>query len=188
MITMKNEVMKVNENWPEPWDKSRAMDHAKSLLLHDSDGTYKAMDLQTFQKLSPLFEQYPLEYLERYLENFRKKMAKNKEIVDFDEACLRHDRLIIPLKMTTKSGAARWDQHVAKKLLKEDITGKKHKEMNPKELRESRNEYQAFTPKVFRKHIHQEVYGQCSTAYWQYKTQKKEEEKKNIRSGLKRFL
>ena len=180
--------MKVNENWPEPWDKSQAMEYAKSLLLQDSDGTYQAMSLKSFSKLSPLFEQYPLEYLKRYLENFRKKMAKNKEIVDFDEACLRHDRLIIPLKMTTKSGAARWDRHVAKKLLKEDITAKKHKEMNPKELRESRNEYQAFTPKVFRKHIHQEVYGQCSTAYWQYKTQKKEEEKKNIRSGLKRFF
>ena len=105
-------------------------------------------------------------------------MAKNKDIVDFDEACLRHDRLIIPLKTTTKSGAPRWDQHVAKKLLKKDVTAEKYKEMNPKELRESRKEYQDFTPAVFRKHIHQEIYSQYSTAYWQYKAEEKGEKKK----------
>ena len=85
------------------------MKHAKTLLLEDSDGTYQAMDVKTFMKLSPLFKQYPLDYLERYLGKFLKKMAKNKEIVEFDEACLRHDRLVIPPKMTMKNGAPRWD-------------------------------------------------------------------------------
>ena len=115
-------------------------------------------------------------------------MAKNKEIVDFDEACLRHDRLIVPLKTTTKSGAPRWDRHVARKLLKEDITAKKHKEMKPKELRESRNEYQDFTPEVFCKHIHQEINSQSSSSYWQFKMKKKEEEEKKIRNELRHFL
>ena len=101
--------MRMNKNWPEPWDKSEAMKHAKTLLLEDSDGTYQAMDVKTFMKLSPLFKQYPLDYLERYLGKFLKKMAKNKEIVEFDEACLRHDRLVIPPKMTTKNGAPQWD-------------------------------------------------------------------------------
>ena len=97
--------MRMNKNWPKPWDNSEAMEHAKTLLLQDSNGTYQSMDLKTFRELFPLFEQYPLEYLERYLNNCSKKMAKNKEIVDFDEACLHHDRLIVPLRMTTKSGA-----------------------------------------------------------------------------------
>jgi len=117
------------------------MEHTKTLLLEDSDGTYQAMDVKTFMKLSPLFKQYPLDYLERYLGKFLKKMAKNKEIVEFDEACLRHDRMVIPPKMTTKNGAPRWDRHPARKFLKQDIAAGKHKKMKPKVLHLSRKEY-----------------------------------------------
>lgn len=47
--------------------------------------------------------------------------------------------------------------HQARILLKSDVDNNKHKEMKPFQLRESRPEYQEFPPKVFRKHIYQEV-------------------------------
>lgn len=119
--------MRMNKSWSKTWDKSEAMKHTKTLLLEDFDGTYQAMDVKTFMKISPLFKQYPLDYLERYLGKFLKKMAKNNEIVKFDEACLRHDRLVISPKMTTKNDAPQWDRHPVRKFLKQDIAAGKHK-------------------------------------------------------------
>jgi hypothetical protein len=43
------------------------------------------------------------------------------------------------------------------RLLKEDIAAKRHKAMQPQELRMTRLEYQCFPKDVIRKHIHQEV-------------------------------
>ena len=60
--------------------------------------------------------------------------------------------------------------------------------MKPKVLHISRKEYKDFDLSVFCKHIYQEIYGQYSTAYWQYKNAEKEEEKKKIRDALKPFL
>ena len=127
VIILKNEAMRMNKSWSKTWDKSEAMKHTKTLLLEDFDGTYQAMDVKTFMKISPLFKQYPLDYLERYLGKFLKKMAKNNEIVKFDEACLRHDRLVISPKMTTKNDAPQWDRHPVRKFLKQDIAAGKHK-------------------------------------------------------------
>ena len=70
VITLKNEVMKEKKNWPDPWGKSEAKEHAKSLLLDDPDGTYQAMELEEFWNLSPLFQQYPLEYFVKYADTF----------------------------------------------------------------------------------------------------------------------
>ena len=117
----------------------------------------------------------------------KKQMAKNREIVDANEAYLRQDRLIIPPRMTTKSGALRWDRHDAKKLLKKDILAKKHELISPAALFETRKEYQKFDQAVFRKHIYQEAYSQVSSAYWQYKMKKKKEEDEKFRNVLNPF-
>ena len=47
--------------------------------------------------------------------------------------------------------------HAARLLLKIDVDIKKHIELKPKQLRETRPEYMEFPPDVFRKHIYQEV-------------------------------
>jgi|TARA_B110001452_G_scaffold129238_1_gene107437 hypothetical protein len=197
VISLKNEVMKVNPNWPHPWEKSPAKDHAKSLLMEDSDGTYQSKDSKTFWNLSPLFQAYPLENFEKYLSTMKSAIRENKRFINGDEAALRHDRLILPPKKTTKDGKPRWDRHDAKKLLKIDIMGKKHETMKPEQLLNSREEFQAFAngfadvregKSVFRKHIFQEVYGQEQSAYWQNKAEKKLEEKKKLQSILKPFM
>ena len=100
-MALKSEVMKENKNWPEPWKDSRSEGHAKSLLLNDFD-THYTMNSKKNWELSPLFQQYPFEYFEIHLNRLKKQMAKNKDIIKADEAALRHDRLIIPIKMTTE--------------------------------------------------------------------------------------
>ena len=64
-MVLKNEVMKENKNWPEPWKDNTAEVHAKTLLLQDFE-THHTMNSDTFWKLDLLFQQYPLEFL-RYI-------------------------------------------------------------------------------------------------------------------------
>ena len=196
VITLKDEVMKINTDWPHPWDRSNAKDYAKSLLMKDFDQTYHSMDLKTFWDVSPLFEEYPLENFEKYLRKMKKAIGENKGIIDIDEANLRNDRSILPPKTTTEDGKPRWDRHVAKKLLKADIIAKKNETMKPKQLLSSRKEYQDFVnafsdlrigEKCFRKHIFQAVYGQNQSAYWEHKAMKKREEKEKISKLLEPF-
>ena len=94
--------MKVNIDWPHPWDRSDAKDYAKLLLMKDFDQTYHLMDLKTFRDVSPLFEEYPLENFEKYLRKMKKAIGENKGIIDIDEANLRNDQSILPPKTTTE--------------------------------------------------------------------------------------
>ena len=104
VLTLKNEVLKVNNNWPSPWDKSEAMDDAKSLLLNNSDGTYQSMNVETFWNISPLFQEYPLEYFEKYYSKMKDSVVASKKIIVKEEAFLRHDWTLIPQQSTSKGG------------------------------------------------------------------------------------
>lgn len=187
MMVLKNKVMKENKNWPEPWEDSTAKENAKLLLLQDFE-TYYNMDSDTFWKLELLFQQYPFKYFEVQLNKLKPVIKRDLDIVRTDEAALRHDQLIIPIKTKTEYDDPRWDCHPAKKLLKIDVDENKHKVMTPRELWKARKEYQDFTnrfkdtckgKKDFQKHIYQEVYSQNQSAYWQYF---KEQKKKNARN------
>ena len=176
-------------------DKSEAMDDAKSLLLNDSDGTYQSMNVETFWNISPLFQEYPLEYFEKYYSKVKDSVVASKKIIVKEEAFLRHDRTLIPQQSTSKGGNPRWDQHAARKLLKKDVEANRNDGIAPRNFINTRPEYQDFVDsfsdcregaKNFRKHIYQEKYGQQSSAYWQDKMKKKNEEAIKLRNALKR--
>jgi len=67
----------------------------------------------------------------------------------------------------------RWDGSEAQRLLKTDIENGLHKQMTPKPLRETRQEYQEFPLPVFAGHIGQEVRSLTESPYWMAKTAQK---------------
>ena len=108
----------------------------------------------------------------------KKAIGENKGIVDIDEGNLRNDQSILPLqRQQPRTASLDGIGMLQKKLLKGDIITKKNERVKPKQLLNSRKEYQDFvnaftdlriSEKYFRKHIFQEVYGQNQSAYWQH--------------------
>jgi hypothetical protein len=74
-----------------------------------------------------------------------------------DAAALTHDRHLRPQATHNSNGIPRWEGSLAEGLLKEDITNGLHKQVAPKTLYNTREEYQLFTLDQFRGHIYQEI-------------------------------
>ena len=91
------------------------------------------------------------------LRSLRKQIETSKQQSNNDAAALLHDCQLYPKKTHNELGLPNWDGSAAQTLLKTDIDNNRHTELKPKELYATRAEYQIFTLKVFRGHIHQEV-------------------------------
>ena len=74
-----------------------------------------------------------------------------------DEEALIHDRKLYPQTTHNSLNLPNWNGSEAQRLLKVDMDNKVNVSLKPKELYESRLEYQVFTLKVFRGHIYQEI-------------------------------
>ena len=147
---MKEQIKKKKNKGPEPWIKnSKGKELARSLLQDNPNSSYHAMDCEMFGNLSSLFQQYPFKNFKSNINRLKERIADNKRHVEANEANLRHDQSIIPLKMVMTRGDPQWDQHNARKHLKNNIAAKKHEIIKPRELWRSRNEYQEFHLNVF---------------------------------------
>ena len=76
---------------------------------------------------------------------------------NFDSQAYAHDRQLFPHPTQSKNGTPRWKGSEAEQLLKLDITANLYAQHTPQEMYQSRRQYQQFTLKVFRGHIHQEI-------------------------------
>jgi hypothetical protein len=74
-----------------------------------------------------------------------------------DAAALAHDRQIYPEQTHNDRGERLFHNSPARLLLREDIDAGKYEKGKPQKLHETREEYQEFSPKKFRKRIHQEI-------------------------------
>ena len=82
-------------------------------------------------------------------------------------------RLHFPRSALNKRGYPHWDRHKANELLVADVANWKNKEMKPKELQQTRDEYKPFPLKVFGERVHAEVRKQKADAFWTHKRNKK---------------
>ena len=73
-----------------------------------------------------------------------------------DTLAYGHDLSIVQ-RGRTEAAEAAWHRSPAFRLLKQDVDNKKHEELTPQQLWESRPEYLAFDLRCFRKHIYQEI-------------------------------
>lgn len=113
--------------------------------VHKSNPEYQKWAIANFKtNMKNLIEVIALDY---------KRMAEDCRGYGHDLELLREYRKNNP---TIQEDVTPWHKSMAKKLLEDDMNNKKHLEMQPIELYQTRLEYRAFPLTVFRNHIYQE--------------------------------
>jgi SAP domain len=114
-------------------------------------------------RLEPEYARVPIDNFKQNLAALRERFVKFKLAADSDDAALRHDRLLFPIKIE-----GLWPGSEAERLLKKDIDDDLYPTMTPKELYNlpGREAYKAFEYDKFRKHIHQEIRSRRDSLYW----------------------
>ena len=176
--TLKNSIANANLPKPPPWKTIKAKETLKLLLECDIDGEIHSMDAAAVQMHSTLFEDYRKTNFKTNLKNLKESIRIEKAAVKNDEEILIRDKVIVESK---ERYYPPWEKSEAKRLLRKDIQEKKHKNIKPKQLWETRPEYMMFTGKGFAKHIEQEELGQRGRSYWMHKKKLNQEVKKKTK-------
>ena len=92
MTKLKQKILKQTKKGVKSWKKGESKEYTNSLLVNYSNDTYQAMDFELFLKISPLFQQYPFENFERYLNSLKEAIVKNKITIEANEANLSHNQ------------------------------------------------------------------------------------------------
>jgi len=88
----------------------------------------------------------------------RERAEERTSRADEDAAAIAHDRGIFPKPIEDTKGQPMWKGSKAQELLQQDMAANKHKEMKPKELYETREEYyDSYSLDSFRDRIYQEA-------------------------------
>jgi hypothetical protein len=154
---------------PEPWRKSKAKELLVDLLADESSYIHAyGMDEDEIYNSDPLFKQYKKENFKTNYRNLIAKIQLERSCVEFDQQALDNEKQKLPRNSRTERGYKFWDGHEAQRLMKEDVKEKRTK-MKPKDLRETREEYQEFPLHVLRQHKYQAERAEKEGVYWQKK-------------------
>ena len=160
----------------EPWDI------AKPILLKD----YQEGRVTDFMKPKDVWnmrDEFKAVQYVNFRANFsamKRRIKEKKKEAEIEEAGFRLDMAKFTL---AKDIDGYWNGSPAERLLKQDISEKRHEQMKPQLLWNSRPEYQKFDLNKFRGHVHQELRSKRERNYWLVKRMKKAEEAK--RNGKK---
>eukprot|EP00804_Cyclotella_cryptica_P020236 CCRYP_010917-RA/>CCRYP_010917-RA protein AED:0.20 eAED:0.19 QI:0/0/0/1/1/1/2/0/208 len=122
-------------------------------------------------KMSAKHKQYPL--FQEFVVELKKQVAEEKKSVEVDDRAAKMHLLSFPRSELNKRGYPHWEGHAAKTLLEVDVANKLHNTTLPGQLREMREEYKEFPPKVFAKHVYAEATKQKAAGFWADKRNKK---------------
>lgn len=111
---------------------------------------------------------------------FIKAIEKEKAASARDEEAFANDIAIVGRPTTTKKGGPIWVNSPAAKLLKEDIENGLNKNVAPKSLRITREEYQEFEEAEFRDRIYQNQRNKVERSYWLNRQSKKKKRQAEI--------
>ena len=95
-------------------------------------------------KSHPQFQQYPLKDFKRYNKNMKNLVNAKEMHAAAEDAIFLEDTQHHPQKQITCRGTPFWSNHAAKKMLIKDVEDGIGRTMMPRQLWESRVEYQAF--------------------------------------------
>ena len=168
------------------WKTRKVQSEAYTLLyklrLHSEQGTgIDDMDAETIYKHHKVFHAFDLEDFKKKDIKMVKLTDKHRREINENIELFKNHRLRFPKKSVSSKGKPIWRDHTASDLLKSDTKSGKAEKVKPKQLWESREEYQKFSLEDFTKHVYQEKYRQLAGPYWQKKRNKaalKEHEKR----------
>jgi hypothetical protein len=131
---------------------------------------------QVFAMHKELYEPYAKNFTANY-RSLQKSIQNLWDRRDEDHEAVFHDLEVYPRSKDDLRGYPRWDGSAAQWLLKQDVSAGKHKEMKPKVLQQTREEYKPYPLKVFSGHVNQEKTSRLGKSYWL--NRKKDKKKKN---------
>jgi len=103
------------------------------------------------------FASVPFSQFKARLQDHRKQVKERLARSRAEEIALTHDRTIFPRQLRNSRGELVFDLAPAKLLLRRDMKANKHKQMTPKELQSTRDEYSGFNSRKFKERIYQEI-------------------------------
>lgn len=146
------------------WSKSKAKATLKEDII--SGNVTEEMTAEDVYQSNDEYRRYKFEHFATNLENLRNAIYDNIERMDADRLAYNHDIALLQSirERNPPPMPIPWHRSEAKELLEKDLDDGKHLEekedgtpVMPKDLYQSRIEYRAFSLKVFRDHIYQEL-------------------------------
>lgn len=159
VLSLETDATNPEEKWESyykdlPENKGVAFERFKETLEKNAMTAEEAWE-KHYKKL-PAFEDVKFEQFRDRLKDHRKQVKAHLRTAMEDEKIMLEDRKLYPKAPFNGNGTPKWPMHQAKFLLQQDMDEKKHLEMKPRILRETRDEYKMFTLDVFRGHIYQQ--------------------------------
>ena len=120
---------------------------------------WREMSVNEVYAQRPEFADFPYAPFGRRLQAMRKQCGNKHSRSEADAVAMASDRQFVAQLRAGGGGALRpsWDGSEAERLLRMDIDDGLNLNLTPKVFHQSRVEYQVYSLKVFRGHIHQEV-------------------------------
>ena len=163
------------EKIKEAKEKSKPFFSSKSnkspawqLLYHimmNADGTILAAN--EIYEHHEIFKQYEFADFKNYVKDMAKLTTKHLNEAKNVSELFEQDERSSEVKDLTSRGKKFWRGSQAKESLFEDTSSGRAGQLKPKELWQTRPEYQEFPLEDFRKHYYQEKYRQIAGPYWQ---------------------
>lgn len=141
-----------------PWRKSLA----KTKLYEDivSGAVPHSWSARKVFESQPDYQAYKFDLFKRNLKTLREKVEKDFDRKQADVDWMNQDLTVLgegAIETPYLSPDTNfWHRHDARYLLSEDINSKVHEMLAPKDLYQTKQAYQDFSPTVFRRHIYQE--------------------------------
>jgi hypothetical protein len=156
------------------WQDSRAKAKlTKDILSGKIPSGWKPK--QVFAMRPELYKEYEKNFGSN-LRRLQKSLKDQQDRADEDDAAVQHDLELFPRSKQDPRGFPRWDESGAPELLKQDIDEGRHIGIKPKAFQQTRLDYGAFPPKVFSKHLQQELNSRLAKSYWLNRKNKKQKE------------
>jgi hypothetical protein len=130
------------------------------------------MKAEDIRKSHPQFQKYPLGDFKRYNKNMKNLVNAEEMRVTPEDAIFLEDTQHHPQKQITCRGTPFWSNHAAKKMLIKDVEDGIGQTIMPRQLWESRVEYQAFPYDYFCKRVYEVRQKGLAGPYWQVKRNK----------------
>ena len=175
----------VDKPKPETWRKSEAKKLLGKLLRNESSWVYGILEfdadrgineidtLEAIHYEEPLFGKCNIQNFKTNFKNLKARIDKDRKNSEFDQDALNKEKLKYPSLSMLQASHPRWNHSEAKSRMEEDVKAKKHLNMLPIDLRETRPEYLKFEKHIFRDILYAEVRKQTGEAFWVYKRNKK---------------
>ena len=167
---------KKSTNEIEPWYTSSKRTCLGYTLLHDmyvkQPNVINPMTAEEIWKSQPEFQKYPLQDFKKYNKNMKALVSQKVRRAATEEAIYQEDMRHHTHKEITCRGTPFWNKHAAKAMLIKDVEDGIGRTMKPRQLWESREEYQAFPYEFFRKRVYEVRQKALAAPYWQVKRNK----------------